>query len=486
MAGDARQERKSQDGTFGACRSRESQTVEGNMNNKRKFVLVIVGVSGVVFLSVGVGWFGETHEQTDEPFCSTVTYNGNGTVSSPYEVENVHQLQCIDEQGLDANYVQVSDIDASKTSKWNDGEGFEPIGDIPARVTNRYDYTSFGGKFDGQGYAITNLQIDRHGWAGLFGVNDGEITNVSLSDAEVTGFKRVGGLVGFNYLNGTISESHATGDVDGDYYAGGLVGLNRGTVSKSHSTVSVSGIEVIGGLTGSNGGTISGSYALESVRGDTQVGGLVGYNTGTVNMSYATGGVRGTEEGKEVGGLVGYNHKGGKITKSYATEGVYARDKVGGLVGRNRRNGKISKSYATGSVTGNEDVGGLVGSYSLGGKISESYATGEVRPRIPEGYEDMEGVVGYMRGDAGEVSGTYWDIETTGQSVRPRNCACHVRHNGSEKQQGKSSRGIGLNTSQMTGSAARDNMYGFDFTNTWETVTNPDDYPALAWEKERD
>ncbi|MDZ7688029.1 MAG: PKD domain-containing protein [Halobacteriales archaeon] len=35
----------------------------------------------------------------------------------------------------------------------------------------------------------------------------------------------------------------------------------------------------------------------------------------------------------------------------------------------------------------------------------------------------------------------------------------------------------------MTGSAAPNNMQGFDFTNTWETITNPDDYPILAWQQ---
>jgi len=35
----------------------------------------------------------------------------------------------------------------------------------------------------------------------------------------------------------------------------------------------------------------------------------------------------------------------------------------------------------------------------------------------------------------------------------------------------------------MTGTDAINNMTGFDFANTWRTVTNPDGYPILAWEK---
>jgi hypothetical protein len=61
-----------------------------------------------------------------------------------------------------------------------------------------------------------------------------------------------------------------------------------------------------------------------------------------------------------------------------------------------------------------------------------------------------------------DVTDSYWDTETTGQST--------------------SDGGTGLTTPEMTGTAATSNMVGFDFTTTWETVTSPDDYPILAWQ----
>jgi hypothetical protein len=75
------------------------------------------------------------------------------------------------------------------------------------------------------------------------------------------------------------------------------------------------------------------------------------------------------------------------------------------------------------------------------------------------------GLVGLKEGGS-TVTESYWDTETTGQ---PR-----------------SDGGTGLTTSEMTGSAATNNMLGFDFTTTWETVTNPDDYPILAFQTEDD
>ncbi|MDZ7688978.1 MAG: hypothetical protein U5J64_09720 [Halobacteriales archaeon] len=161
------------------------------MNNKQK---LFVGVFVVVLLAVGVGWF----VGTDEPFCSTVTYDGEGTEENPYEVGDVRQLQCIEEQSLYANYVQVSDIDASETS------GFTPIGEGDPEFT---------GRFDGQGYNITNLTINRRGWyVGLFGWVgvSGEVRNVSLVDVDITGGNGVGSLVGSN--EGMVSNRHPRQD----------------------------------------------------------------------------------------------------------------------------------------------------------------------------------------------------------------------------------------------------------------------------------
>ncbi len=86
---------------------------------------------------------------------------------------------------------------------------------------------------------------------------------------------------------------------------GSLVGYNRGEIQNIYATGSVSGAMQVGGLVGYNEGdaTITNSYAAVSVTGAERVGGLVGYNSGAhISFCYATGLVSGQND---VGGFLG-------------------------------------------------------------------------------------------------------------------------------------------------------------------------------------
>ncbi|HTM85035.1 MAG TPA: GLUG motif-containing protein, partial [Mycobacterium sp.] len=236
---------------------------------------------------------------------------------------DLNQLQAVG-TGLAGRYVLGNDIDASASTRWMGMEmdasgiprwgrtGFAPIGNSGA---------SFTGIFDGLGYTINGLTIDRPNtdYVGLFGVagTGSVIRNLGLLGGSVTGRKYVGGLAGDN--DGTITGTYATGavsgvaSVDGDY-VGGLVGYNDA------------------------GGKLTGVYATGTVGGNDHVGGLAGDNLGTITNAYATGAVTGTSYlggGDNVGGLVGYNDAGGTITNTYATGAVSGSNYVGGLAGFN-------------------------------------------------------------------------------------------------------------------------------------------------------
>lgn len=196
-------------------------------------------------------------------------------------VNNVFQLQWIN-QALAGKYELGSNIDASATSSWNSGAGFNPIGNASLQ---------FEGTFDGKGNIISNLFINRPStnYVGLFGyLSSGAVLqNVGLLNVNITGNSMVGGLVGRN--NVSISNSYTTGSINGYRHVGGLLGYNgySGSVVKSYSTASVTGSDAgIGGLVGSNYGTVSSSYASGKVVGASTVGGLVGYSIGTVANSY--------------------------------------------------------------------------------------------------------------------------------------------------------------------------------------------------------
>ncbi len=291
-----------------------------------------------------------------------------------------------DLQGISGNlggyYALGSSVDASATSTWNSGAGFEPIG----------SGSSFSGVFDGLGHTVNNLVINLGGAnsGGFFSSSNGTIQNVGLTDASVTGGGSwTGGLVGRN--GGTVANSYVTGNVTAGSYVGGLAGTNNGTISNSYSTATVlaGGAGNVGGLVGGNYGTITGSYAAGAVSGGGRVGGLAGFNTSTISNSHATGAVSGDGA---VGGLVGTNY--GSVSNSYARGAVTGSansSNVGGLVGQN--NDTVSNSYATGTVSGNTNVGGLVGSsYGISGTVavSNSYATGQV-----SGAYNVGGLVGY-------------------------------------------------------------------------------------------
>lgn len=176
-------------------------------------------------------------------------------------------------------------------------------------------------------YASTNVtSTGGSPVGGLVGTNQATIS-YSHAKGTVTGVYMAGGLVGWN--QGTISNSYATGAVNVTSNlgrAGGLVGsmLNSGTITNSFATgnATASGSSV-GGLLGywdtaSPGTFISNSYATGSVNGTSGIGGLVGTKSasanGTIENSYATGSVSGTSN---LGGLVGLWSAGTAINNSF-------------------------------------------------------------------------------------------------------------------------------------------------------------------------
>jgi hypothetical protein len=306
---------------------------------------------------------------------------------------------------LAGNHILMNDLDSTApgyqelaSPAANLGKGWQPIG-------------TFIGSFDGQGYEIRDLYINRpdENPTGLFDrvFPKGVIKDVGVMNITVTGEWNIGSLVGENW--GTVSNCYSSGNVTGDSCIGSLVGWNRGTVSNCYSSGNVTGEGGIGGLMGCNLGIVSDSYSTANVTGDDNVGGLVGGNPGgTVSNSYSTGSVTGNSS---VGGLAGGNYDG-SVSNSYSTANVTGYSSVGGLVGENMLN-DVSNSYSTGSVTGYSFVGGLVGVNKWRGTVSDSYSTGSVN-----GNSSVGGLIGWNEAmNEAIVSNSFWDIETSGQAT---------------------------------------------------------------------
>lgn len=359
-------------------------------------------------------------------------------------ITNLHQLQLMS-MNLKAKYVLANDISipagvmpvldingnlstaVNKSGMWSN-LGFMPVGTAKySAFNNKITTTPFAGSFDGQGHSISGLVINRAGgldpdnmglsnFLGMFGVNSGKISNITLNNVYVVGPTQsqtfnsvvvpgstgVGALVGLN-LRGSISNAHvansvrdfnATKGIVSAFAGGGLVGINvGGSIANSSAAIYVRNSGYFaGGLVGlSLNGKISGSRAVGAVSSSGASGGLVGMNTGTIDQSRADGDLN--SGSMLMGGLVGVNTSDREATSLLASSGVKLPSVVKAT---GKGTGSITQSRAQGAVTvsGTEQgishsIGGLVG--LNGGKIDQSYTRGvEV-----EGIEYVGGLAGY-------------------------------------------------------------------------------------------
>jgi hypothetical protein len=199
-------------------------------------------------------------------------------------VTTLDELQAV-QGNLSAHYVLSNNINASETETWNSGAGFTPLG----------NYTDpFSGNFDGQGYTVDGLYINRPNTnvVGLFGSISTNIKNIGVTNIDIQGRNDVGGLVGYTKggdSGANIMKSYSSGAVSGNESVGGLVGENTNTtIEKSYTNSNVSGNEAVGGLVGEHIylSNIMETYSTGSVTGNTNVGGLVGETTAGVAFSY--------------------------------------------------------------------------------------------------------------------------------------------------------------------------------------------------------
>ncbi|WP_299264408.1 CARDB domain-containing protein [Halorientalis sp.] len=396
-------------------------------------------------------------------------------------IEDWNDLDAV-RNDLDGDYVLVNDLNETTPGyedvagpNANNGSGFESIGPL------------FGGTFDGDGHTISGFR-DRTGrTGGLFATSNGTITGVTVADATVDG-GIAGGIVGELTDSGTVSNSSVENVTVEGAFIGGVVGEIRsdfGTVTRSSATdVTLSGSQAVGGLVGTSDGVIRNGTVESDVGSDTGVvGGLVGsVSTGRVVDSEAIGNVSGAGFG--VGGLVGRVGSSSTVSEVYSRGSVTGENEVGGLIGRLQES-TLSVAFSSGPVDGDGAVGGLVGSNLPAGNddstVRDTYSSGPVTggskvgglvgenlATVTDSYSTSQVTgdnrVGGLVGDdsagsvTGSTGGAYWDTNAS--------------------EQNESQGGTPLTTAEMTGDAARENMSGLDFENTW-AAGGPGEYPEL-------
>jgi len=358
-----------------------------------------------------------------------------GCTLPPRQIQDWYDLDAIRDNPA-GRYRLMNDLHSASPGYWtlasrigNYRKGWQPIG------TSSNPFT---GSFDGQGYEISDLFINRpdEDEVGLFGSVDegGIIEDVEVVNAAVTGKQYVAGVVGNN--SGTLSNCYFSGSVTGDQYLGGLVGGNVGTVSNSHynyDEVLINGENMItiGALFAedfqqwlANGKFLDVNQRLSQENGYYLVNDvsdlkeLLAFGqdsplrfrlTSNLDLGgessfyipYLAGEFDGnghkilnltlnSDAASQVA-LFGYLASGGKVTQlgveNVNVAGAYI---VGGLVGAN--NGIVSDSYCSGNVAGDDCVGGMIG-YNWNGSVSNSYSAGSVAAK-----RDVGGLVGINGG----------------------------------------------------------------------------------------
>jgi hypothetical protein len=222
---------------------------------------------------------------------------GSGTQSDPYLIATLNNLYWVTQNtsSWGSYFLQTADIDASSTSSWDGGAGFTPIGNGSVR--------NFGGNYDGNGYTISSLYINRPStdYVGMFGRSTGAVvSNLGLTSVNFSGDEWVGGISGYIGSSSEISNCYTTGALDGTGYAGGITGYGAGTnISNCYCSISVlAGGNLCGTFIGESyqctiaNSYCHGSFTRKAGYTDTQLGAFCGDSRGsTIEHCYSTASV---------------------------------------------------------------------------------------------------------------------------------------------------------------------------------------------------
>ena len=360
----------------------------------KKKILSLLVTMGLAASLVPVSVFADGTEVWDGSVAESFA-GGKGTKDDPYQIATGSQLAYFakrvnaeeyGEKYADTYFELTEDIDLG-------GKEWTPVGETVADlIMGGHEYFVFSGNFDGNGYTIKNLTIGTEtspysgDVCGLFGATSGTIEDVVLENVSINyvggnhssgyGFRMGGALVGYSMgdiVNCTVIGLDMKAGSDGSYVAlnsiGGLVGIQDGDTTVSHSRVSGKIEEStkkgnVGGFVGTLAKGSSAKYCGADVSVEVTgngrgiaVGGFVGIGNGVtidetlIENCYATGNITGAEY---AGGFVG-NISGLNISNCYA-KGDVSNSFVGASfmgtdAASNNYYGTVKNCYATGLVS---------------------------------------------------------------------------------------------------------------------------------------
>lgn len=238
--------------------------------------------------------------------------------------------------------------------------------------------------------------------------------------------RRYVGLLGYVEDETEITNIHLLhASVSGKWYTGGLLGGGDLTLPyDDHGNFD---------LDEAKGGYITNASIVSSrIAGEAYMGGLAGA-TGKINNCF--------------------------VDVEVESTGDDNRSRVGALAGE--PHGLVTNCYVHGSVEGRQGTGGIAGTaeYAI---FENVYSTAEITGPDDQGYGGLFGIRANN-----DISNAYWDVDESGIAIDDADSS------------------VGFSTPEMIGTAASQNLAGFDFDSTWELVEAGDDdatadgYPIL-------
>ena len=268
----------------------------------------------------------------------------NGTAQNPYIISHSAELDLLatnvnaGENYSGKYFVLTNDITYAHTTAWNDAQSEENNYTAIGCIKNNSIH-SFQGTFDGKDHTVSGIRIykeditDADCYQGLFGILgiNGTVKNVTVTDACISGYEEVGGIVGNSdgLIGGgqgvcIVQNCHATATValhavkTNSCNFGGIAGFaNETNVSGCSSAVTLTsktGCYNFGGIVGFQGnGVISNNLVIgvtipalhykDDYNDYDASGAIVGYGGATLEHNYYSGCTLGTAtSGIGVGG----------------------------------------------------------------------------------------------------------------------------------------------------------------------------------------
>lgn len=285
---------------------------------------------------------------------------------------------------------------------WNAISGWTPITFDQAKTKS----------FDGRNHTINGLWINRAttDYQGLFNkVENATIKNLTVNlntNIGIKGRNYVGALVAYMDNNTVVDSCHVVGNIIGTGDNIGILVGGCGTLNSPSSAIT---------------STVRASSAIGNVEGNWYVGGLIGFigNTNvssnlTVRNNYSKGTVKAIRMG---GGLIGCANKANIYSCYSASDIIGVGDDLGGFIGL-ISDVTVLDCYSTGSVKANSQTG-----YGIGGFIatlSSSTITNYITNCYSIGYVDgATGAVGSFIGISNDavITNCYYNEHSVGTNA---------------------------------------------------------------------